>query len=367
MNARSGWIVVAAVCAMVAVSAWADEPAGTAAGGGQTAPAAAADNSTSPFAEAPKEPVKTRADHVAALDREQMRWYITCRDLAEGPLSSASMDEFRDGERRLLEITAPKALWPMGLALYTPNMRHRSAFLKAATQFARTSGPPTDKVALAYLSDMAVGDASGILRGQARAAILHPDTPKHADQLRYRAATYHRADVRERAAAMLADLKETAAVAELIEVLTTEEIRAKGAWVDTYNVILDIRATNAGVPTFRQVPVQAAASGMGIATGIIEVPTVRVSAINTSVIAPGGYRIEPDWEIATRRHAGVLAALKKLTGEDFGYDKAKWRQWLRSQRDTGGNSKDYDIQWDTPGGGDKKDDKDTRNDKDARR
>jgi len=367
MKARSGWVLVAAWCVMAAATAWADEPASAPAGEGQASPAAAAANSASPFAEAPKEPVKTRADHIAALDQEQMKWYIVCRDLAEGPLSSTSMDEFREGERRLLEITDPKALWPMGLALYTPNMRHRSAFLKAATQFARTSGPPTDKMALAYLSDMAVGDASGILRGQARAAILHPDTPKYTDQLRYRAATYHRADVRERAATMLADLKETAAVAELIEVLTTEEIRAKGAWVDTYNVILDIRATNAGVPTFRQVPVQAATPGMGIATGIIEVPTVRVSAINTSVIAPGGYRIEPDWEIATRRHPGVLAALKKLTGEDFGYDKAKWRQWLRSQQDTGGASKDYDIQWDTPSGGDKKDAKDQKNDKDTKR
>ncbi|MBN2584535.1 MAG: hypothetical protein JXL80_15845 [Planctomycetes bacterium] len=311
----------------------------------------------SPFAEKPQaeSPKKTRADLVSELNDEQMDWYVKVRALTDGPLSSSSMAEFREGERQLLEITDPKALWPMGLAMYTPNMRLRSAFLKAVTQFARTSGPPTDKMALAYLSDMAIGDKSGVLRGQARAAILHPDTPKYTDQLRYRLTTFRRADVRERAAGMLADLKETAAMAELIEMLTTEEVRIKGAWIDTYNVLLDIRATQAGAPAFRQVPIQAAASGMGIATATIDVPTVRVTQINTSVIAPGGYRVTPDWEIATRRHVGVLAALKELTGEDFGYDKEKWRQWLRSQQDTRSGSSAYDIQWDTTDKDKKKD------------
>jgi len=296
----------------------------------------------SPFAKKKK---KTRADWIAELDGEELVWYTKIKALASGPLSSASMTEYRKGEKQLLEITDPVALKPMGLAVYTKNTRWRSSFLKAATQFAQNSQPPQDKVAVAYLSDMAVGDKSSILRGKARAAMLHKDTPKYTDQLEHRLTTYRRADVRERAARLLADLRAVSAVANMIEMLTTEEVRVKGAWIESYNVMMDIRLTNAGIPTFRQVPISAATPALGIATAVIEVPTVHVTEINTSVSVPAGVRIDYDYEVTTRKHAGVLGALKRLTGQDFGYNKEAWYAWLRKRQH--GESSEYDIEWDS--------------------
>ena len=302
----------------------------------------AADEQKSPFAKKKK---KTRADWIAELGDQELVWYAKIKALAGGPLSSGSMAEYREGEKQLLEITDPVALKPMGLAIYTKNTRWRSSFLKAATQFAQNSEPPQDKVAVAYLSDMAVGDKSAILRGKARAAMLHEDTPKYTDQLEHRLTTYRRAEVRERAAKLLADLKAVSAVANMIEMLTTQELRVKGAWIESYKVMMDIRLTNAGIPTFRQVPISAATPALGIATATIEVPTVHVTEINTSVSAPAGARIDYDYEMATRKHAGVLAALKRLTGQDFGYNKDAWYAWLREQQH--GESGEYDIKWDS--------------------
>jgi len=310
-----------------------DEPA-------KTEPAATDDES--PFAKKAKKK-KTRADWVAELDDQELAWYARIKTLAEGPLSSTSMAEYREGEKQLLAITDPAALKPMGLAIYTRNTRWRSSFLKAATQYAQSSEPPQDKVAVAYLADMAVGDKSPILRGKARAAILHKDTPKYADQLEYRLTTFRRAEVRERAAKLLADLKVVSAIANMIEMLTTEELRVKGAWIESYTVMMDIRAHQAGVPTFRQVEVQAATPALGIATATIEVPTARVTSINTTVSAPAGVRIDYDYEITTRRHVGVLAALKRLTGEDFGYNKEAWYAWLRARQHE--KNAEYDVNW----------------------
>jgi hypothetical protein len=31
------------------------------------------------------------------------------------------------------------------------------------------------------------------------------------------------------------------------------------------------------------------------------------------------------------QHPGILAALKQLTGKDFGYDQAAWQRWLQSK------------------------------------
>ena len=310
-----------------------DEPA-------KTEPAATDDES--PFAKKEKKK-KTRADWVAELDDQELTWYGRIKALAEGPLSSTSMVEYRQGEKQLLAITDPVALKPMGLAIYTPNTRWRSSFLMAVTQFAQSSEPPQDKVAVAYLSDMAVGDKSPILRGKARAAILHDDTPKYDDQLKYRLTTFRRAEVRERAAELLADLKAVSGMANMIEMLTTEELRVKGAWIESYNVMMDIRAANVGIPTFRQVPISAATPALGIATATIEVPTVRITEINTTVSAPAGVRIDYDYEIATRKHPGVLAALKRLTGQDFGYNKEAWYAWLRARQHE--KNDEYDVNW----------------------
>ena len=57
---------------------------------------------------------------------------------------------------------------------------------------------------------------------------------------------------------------------------------------DRRYVHLDLRPQVTQTPTFRQVPVQAATPAGGIATGFIEVPTARITELQTSVSVPDG-------------------------------------------------------------------------------
>ncbi|NLX58300.1 MAG: hypothetical protein GXY74_04335 [Phycisphaerae bacterium] len=57
---------------------------------------------------------------------------------------------------------------------------------------------------------------------------------------------------------------------------------------DRRYVHLDLRPQVTQTPAFRLVPISAAASGMGIASAVIEVPTVRITEMQTSVSVPDG-------------------------------------------------------------------------------
>jgi hypothetical protein len=40
--------------------------------------------------------------------------------------------------------------------------------------------------------------------------------------------------------------------------------------------------------------------------------------------------VTADVQMVQIQHPEVLAALKQLTGKDFGYSQAAWQQWLQS-------------------------------------
>jgi hypothetical protein len=302
-----------------------------------------------PFADEP--PTKSRkVDPFAVMDKDQLQWYQKIHDLATGPLSSPTMKEFREGEDQLLEIRDAKALEPMAVALYTSNTRWRSSFLKAVEQYAKTGQEPAKSLAAYYLSDMAVADSSSVLRGKARAALLSKETPHVTDRLKFQLANSTDNDERTRAANLLTDLRDESAIAGMIEMLTTTEVRVVGADIESRHVQLDLRPTWAGPASFTTVAVQAAVPGaFTIATTSIMLPNVHVVSLRTTVSAPGGIFVDPDIQQIEVTHPGILTALKRLTGKDFGYDKAAWHDWLRSsrgerqsQRDTGG------VDWSKP-------------------
>ena len=311
-------------------------PAGAVQPAVQSSPPA---QSAEPAAVQAERPVpQSTSDLVVQLTAEKQRWYATIAKLAAGPLSSQSTKEFRDAEAEVLKIKDPDALEPMALVLYSPNARWRSVFVKAIDQFARSKQEPGNLLAVTYLSDVAVLDESVLLRGQARSALLSKESPKQTDRLQYQLASAADPEARDRAAGLLADLKDASALAMLIEMLTTEETRVKGAWVDSRSVQMDLRVAHAGPAAFTTVNVPIAVPGAAI-TGQIMLPTVRMTEVHTTVSAPAGYTITPDYETVSVGHAGVLQALRKLTGKDFGYDKAAWRSWLELQRKDSGAAK----------------------------
>jgi hypothetical protein len=279
-------------------------------------------------------------DPVTLLTHAQKDWYYKIRDLAFTSLSSTSMDDFRAGEQKLLAIKAPEALEPMALALYTPNTRWRSTFLQAVGQYARSGAEPANKLAVVYLEDIAVKDSSGVLRGKARANLLAKDTPRETSRLKYQLAYNLNDDVRDRAASLLADLKDQTALANLVGALTTDETRLNGYWVDSRRVQLDLRPAISQLQSMTTVQEGATAGGAtavtgaggtttaGSAIGNIMLPTVHVTEAHTTVSAPGGFTVTPDVQQTTVSHPEVLAALRSLTGQDFGYDKAAWMNWI---------------------------------------
>jgi len=304
----------------------------------QAQPATApADAATQTPAETPTkvdmvDTTKERANLLAMLNEKKLDWYQKIRALAVGPMTDGSQKDYDEAEKQLLDIKDPNALEPMAIALYTKYTRWRSSFLKAVTQYAQAKDDFAQKLAVTYLSDIAVNDDSATLRGKARAALLSPETPRIPDRLRQTLVTSPDSSVRTRAAELLADLKDKAAIARMIEFLTTEEYRLKGVEIETRYVQMDVRGTNAGVPTFTTVPIQAATPGGGIATANVMLPQVHATTVNTTVSAPAGFKITPDYEMVIVRHPGILTQLERLSGKNFGYDKEAWRQWLAAQR-----------------------------------
>jgi hypothetical protein len=304
-------------------------------------------------------PAPPPVDPVTQLTNDQKDWYNKIRDLAFTSLSSSSMADFRAGEQKLLAIKAPEALEPMALALYTPNTRWRSTFLQAVNQYARGDSAPANMLAVVYLEDIAVKDDSGVLRNKARATLLAKDTPRETSRLKYQLSYSQDSAVRDRAATLLADLKDQTALANMVDALTTEQTNVNGAWVESRNVQLDIRASTAQLQSMLVVQEGATAGGLvgagtgaggststvGGAIGNIQLPTVKITNVHTTVSAPGGFVVTPDVEQKTITHPEVLYALKSLTGQDFGFDKAAWMNWITSGHGDRGAKNQPSANW----------------------
>lgn len=240
-------------------------------------------------------------------------------------LRSAGPAEFGEGSEKILAIRDEAAIAPLVNVLYGPNERYRTLLIDALDRFGRRGS----EMAKAYLQDVAVGDGSRGHRNRAVHAIRHASGGKATDRLIAHLALGEVSALRSRAADALAELGDKRAVWMLVERLVTEEIRLAGAEVVDYNMHFDIRARVADVVAVREVTVQAAAPG-AVAETTIELPEVQVIDLSTSV-AMRDRQVSPEYQRVLVRHPRILAALKKLTGKDFGYDREAWQRWLQSE------------------------------------
>ncbi|HUX00634.1 MAG: HEAT repeat domain-containing protein [Phycisphaerae bacterium] len=243
-------------------------------------------------------------------------------------LRSGDAKEFEAGRTRILAIEDDAAVGPLVHVLYGPNEQYRGLLIEALGRHAARGSA----AARAYLQEIAVGDSSHSHRGRAVKALQANRSslaPAPTERLLAHLALDEVDVLRDRAAEALAAMDEKRAVWLLAERLVTVEYRLVGAEVADYSMMLDIRGQWAGVPVFRRVAIQAAVPG-GVATTFIELPQVQIVDFATT-IAMTERHIGPDYQRVEVRHPQILAALKKLTGKDFGYDVKAWQRWLDTQ------------------------------------
>ncbi len=240
-------------------------------------------------------------------------------------LRSADPAEFRKGREKVLAIRDEAVIGPLVNVLYGPNEKYRRLLIEALERF----GQDGSETAKTYLQDIAVGDGSRGHRRRSVEAIRNASGGRSTNRLMAHLALGEVTVLRDRAAAALAELRDRRAVWMLVERLVTEEYRLVGAEVTDYDMQFDIRFQVADVKRFREVTVQAAAP-FAVAETTIQLPEVQIIDLATT-IAMSERHVSPEYERVVVRHPGILAALKQLTGKDFGYDQAAWQRWLQSK------------------------------------
>jgi hypothetical protein len=241
-------------------------------------------------------------------------------------LRSNNAAEFEKGRQKILAIKDDESIGPMVSVLYGTNARYRGLLIEALTAMAAANS----QVAQAYLQEIAVGDGSTPHRRRAVDALKQGTGDPATGRLMAHLALDEVPVIRDRAASALATLNEKRAVWLLVERLVTEDVRMVGGEVWSGSMQLDIRTQMAGVPTFRHSVIQAAVPNAGIATATIDLPEVKIVDIATTIaMADPGHAI-PKYERIRTEHPDILAALRALTGKDFGFNQPAWQQWLQS-------------------------------------
>ena len=265
-----------------------------------------------------------------SVDGPYTEWLKRVRLIEIRHLRSNNAVEFAKGRQQILAVKDEAAVGPMVSVLYGPNARYRGLLIEALTALAAADSD----VAQAYLQEIAVGDGSAPHRRRAVDALKTYTGDKPTDRLLAHLALDEVPIIRSRAATALATLEEGRAVWLLVERLVTEDVRMVGGEVWSGTMQFDIRAQMAGAPTFRRVIISAAVPALGIATAPIDLPEVNIVDVATTIaMADKGHMI-PTYQRVRTEHPEVLAALKQLTGKDFGYNQAAWQRWLQSEEAT---------------------------------
>ncbi len=294
--------------------------------------AAAGTDNESPWPPAPPEPPAaapapppappTKAD----LERIYMQWLQKVRLIEIHNLRPNDEKAWQEGRQELLAIDDEAAIGPVVQVLYGPNPRYRGLLIEFLARLAARKSA----VATAYLQEIAVGDSSDPHRHKAVDALKAAGgaTPI-TDRLLVHLSLDQVGVFRDRAATALAALGERRAIRLMIERLVTEEVRTTLVEENAVLPIAPPDATLVGVPAFRQVTVQAGSAG-----GVFSQSTVNMSQVNVNDYGTAALQVikqtVPESQRVVVEHAEIRAALKVLTGKDFGFDVDAWRTWSKS-------------------------------------
>jgi hypothetical protein len=247
-------------------------------------------------------------------------------------LRTGNEKDFQAGREKILALAAdPATVKALVQVLYGENARYRGLLIEALGKFAANGS----KLAQAYLQEVAVGDVTASHRRKAVENLKGYSGDKPTDRLMAHLVMQKVPELRDRAATALAALDEKRAIWLLVERLVTEEQRVTGAEVRDAQVALDLRLQQASLdtstnPSGFQTYTITAAVPLGVAQFTIELPRVSVVDAKTTV-AMSDRDVQPVIQRTQVQHPEILAALKALTGKDFGYNQAAWQRWLQSE------------------------------------
>jgi hypothetical protein len=273
-----------------------------------------------PVAPPTENPAAMAADETLFRERLKEVRLIEIRSLR-----SPDAAEFEKGRRQILALADETYVGPLVAVLYGPNTKYRALLLDALKEFAGHMS----KVARAYLQEIAVGDAASGNRRRAVEILRAVTTVPPTDRLMVHLAIDDVPEFRDRAAAALASLGEKKAAWLMIDRLVTEELKPVLGAVPVPVQSSGMSVQSVGEPRFRHATFQAATAGGPVISQTIDLPEVDVVDISSPLFSPSVIAVVGIERVQVP-HPDMLAALRSLTGRNFGYDKEAWRKWMAS-------------------------------------
>ncbi len=239
----------------------------------------------------------------------QREWLLRIRAIKQSMLDSTLERLVEAGRARVLAIDDPLAILPLAQVLSSGHTACRALLVEMLSRF-------SEDEATLNLAVLGLVDPDAGIRERAVAELRRRDDPRVVAQ--YRDAVCNGSDALvPRAARALGQLGAVEAVPDLIGALTV----GRNKWVE--------------VPVQRYVlrwPLmfrRATVVHLGVGEPLEHLPQVGVHC------GPVGFNFdqwttwERQWVIVYRTE--VLEALKRLTGENFGFEAERWRRWYEDQ------------------------------------
>lgn len=237
----------------------------------------------------------------------QAQWRQRIRAIKRSFLDSSTPRLIDEGRLRVLEIRDPLAILPLAETLGAGNPLCRQVLVEALAAF------PDDEATM-NLAILGLLDPEFDVREQALHEIGRRQDPRVV--ARYRDALRTGDDVLvARAAAALGFLAADEAVPDLIEALAVQRHR----WVE-----VPTRRWVQFWPHAFAVPIVISCySGVTLASHEPRVGVCRGSLCGHWAVGENRWA----YRRVTVRRTEVLEALKRITGENFGFERERWRRW----------------------------------------
>jgi hypothetical protein len=240
----------------------------------------------------------------------QIQWRQRIRAIRQSMLDSRVERLAREGRARILEIRDPLAILPLTETLSRGNAECRLLLVEALSAF------PEDEATM-NLAVIGLVDPEREVRGQAVAELSRRKDPRVVAQYRQALRTGNDA-VLARAASGLGHMQAAEAIPELIDALTARRTK----WVE--------------VPVQRyftywpQVFTATTVAEIGLGREVIHRPRIGVchACIGLGCEAENTWQFRP----VTVYRTEVLEALKRITGQNFGFEHDQWHRWYEESQ-----------------------------------
>jgi hypothetical protein len=275
---------------------------------------------------------KAKREESALAGAAQSVWVRRIKMLRQA-IVTGSLDRSREAETQLMQINDPAAVLPLVKVLGQDEIPMRRLLTHA---LARIDGKESSRA----LVNMILAEPEADVRGSILECLKERDGAEVVPQL-MKGLRSSNVRVVNRAAWSLGNLGAIMAVPQLVGVLITSEERIVLVPPDAGSVNPSGSIGSGPVLMGMNQSSIAYLTPPAMAPGAVAFGAVAVPFFNPFQLNAGGVGIpgvvttptrgpEPRAVTFNYQNAEVLIALTKLTGEDFGYDAAAWRRWIKA-------------------------------------